>query len=319
MNQMLACVLFIHAAVAIVVTHPESSGRGSAYEVQKAQETAHQKALGISGVCAVIVDDPGQDDLGIGSGIYIYGENGVGYVLTAAHGLAREQMRFVQLSFQPDYRVGEKIQVSWIHIHPQFNASARASDYDIAIIEFHLSDLGRDIAPVPFDASTYEGESFIESTVVGYGSFGTNASPLLDMSQVHAGSTWVQVELREGESPSFMSRIPHKANRFSVQATLSQYFDTQLPEYPNMTVSILGIKIHPEQSMFLSGDTGGPLFFNSRTGGLKLAGIARSLSLNGPLTLPGGKDLYFMANRWEPIFLHKVWIYGVLSSSGGRR
>ncbi len=204
--MLVACVFLIHAATAIVVGHPESSGRGEAYDVERASATAREKAQELpDGVCSVIVWKA--DIVTISAGVFVCARDGIGYVVTAAH-IFRDAGDGIALSFRPNNSIGEQIPVSRLHRHPQFMAGAFGGN-DIAILEFKLSDLDRSMTPVLLDTSKRDDSgSFSEGWIAGYGAFATNMSKdVLLLALLHAGKTWVKIQERPGQPSVFVA--PH--------------------------------------------------------------------------------------------------------------
>ncbi len=255
MRQVLFFVIFIPMATALVVVHPVQSGRGGDYDARRAAEVAHRKALEISGICAIILGTSRGNNFC--TGIFIHERDGLGFVLTSARRIQRNS-RSIWLSFRPSIQENQRIPVLRVYLHPQFDASNARSAYDIAILEFEVSGLDQKITPISLSArDRYEPDGFVEGQIAGYGSFGTNRTNLLDLRQVHAGKTWVQFRASSGGVPLFVSRIPHITNRFDIPPAVNQHFDVMRPAYHNIMIEMPGVKMHPEQSMVVDGDSGG--------------------------------------------------------------
>ena len=317
MNHLFFLVVFVHAAMAIVVLHPSESEL-SPSAVQVVADKAHEKAISIPGICAVIVGDPGRGT--VGTGIFVYSTADTGYVLTTAHGLDGQKPAAVHLSFNQDIRDGLRMQVSGVHIHPKFQPSNALFVHNIALLEFPLNDSWKKIMPVPMDTrNDYEPGVFYEGLIAGYGHFATNKSDLYAIGRAHAGATWVQIHPIESGSPLFMSLLPHRGHQRDSQdkpivpLALNQYVDIRKPVYVEFELASAAIRVHAEQSMILHGDMGGPLFLKSTTGKLKIAGIARSVTFSDT-TLLADKHFYSLMTYWEPVCLYKDWIRSVLFS-----
>ncbi len=313
MNQLLSFVIFMRVAAAIVVVHPEPSGQDAGYDVMRAADIAHQKMKDISGLCAVLVSGDDGSVYSFGSGVFISRRHDVGYVLTSAGIVDHANPDRLRILFSG--REDRGVRVLRIHVHPQFDASMLPPRYNIAILEFRFSD--EELEPVSLDVRThYETGEFIEGVIAGYGSFGTNRSTLCNLRRVHGGQTWVRL-VSEGASQAFSSAVPHMVNRFDMPYELNQHFDVQAPVYrdPDLVSHIARVfRTHPDQSMPMRGDGGGPLFFKSATGEIKVAGINSLSAMMRFVSDSSGETAHFLESRWEPVFLSTEWIANVLAA-----
>ncbi len=302
---MLFLMSFIHAAIAIVVVHPEPSGYGDGYDIRRAEEIAHGKALEIPGLCAVQAEEShdGSSSTYLCTGAYVYGRNGIGYVLTAAHCVTRENVGSIYLSFSPNIHEGQSIRVSRVHVHPQYSAVHLTNN--IALLEFNLVD--KALVSVPTDTEkAYAHRAFFEGWIAGYGAFSTNTSEVFSAARIHMGATWVQLRPGREGILQFSMKLPHGSNRFDVPIDSDRHFDTQLPAYQDAEEFLAFMsphfKIHAEQSMCTPGDGGGPLFVKSQTNRMVLAGIASHSFHMPPLQLPHDKMFRSVGNMGACLF-----------------
>ncbi len=316
MNHVLSFFVFVHVAMAIVVKHPSEIAFKHGVTMQMVEDRAHKKAFGTPGVCAIIVGDPLYGE--IYTGVFVYASGDTGYVLTAAHGVSQHAPASFYLSFDHDIRDGQRIQVSQVHIHPKFDIFNERSMHDIALLEFKLDDSWKKMMPVPMDIRGDCGLGvFCEGSIVGYGQFATNDLMMGDSGRVHAGTTWVQLQSVAEGYPLFGSLLPHKANQKDssgksiVAATMSHHFDVRNPIYNGRQLMVPTIRIHDEQSMVFGSDIGGPLFLKNQAGNIKIAGIARGVTFSNSV-VEGNERFHSLMTYWEPVFLYKEWIHGIL-------
>ena len=206
---------------------------------------------------------------------------------------------------------------------------------DLAIVEFLLTPrraqalaaLG--VAP----ARLYDGEGYraplLEGLISGYGLFGTSHGARLGNAaekQPHAGYTRVSYGLgRTGfgflhwspYAPEGEALIP-EARKGEGNLNEDQFLTVAEPEvwHDERSGAKVQVRSHPRQTLIAAGDSGGPLFFNTRKG-LALAGIA-SHSGDVPLVAEGGAATrLFIRQMWVPVKAHRAWIEAVRAGSTG--
>ena len=293
----------------------------------------------------------------LGTGVYIgtSADGTRGLVLTAAHLFVdppepgkSDQLECVILNFGPRMALmappsSSRIQVQRVVVHPDFRYYQDLSSKnngapfpfpmsvnDLALLEFDaaasqdaLAKL--DVRPaVLYDGAKYQAP-FLEALIVGFGRFATSTSPtMMATGTVHQGHTLVTHGTRRGRT-AFMHWSPmSKASEAAVSsgspmANLKQY-TLQLEEksmYDPLMRTILPIKSHRMQALCAEGDSGIPLFFNTKGGVLKVAGIYSQFV--GEYLLDPVSDTYHphSAQYWEPVMGHSGWIHGVRNGTLG--
>ena len=188
--------MFSISANAIVVIDPmDKIDEAYAHNFNTLERTYHNKAKEFSEVCAVLIKDPNDDMMDIGTGTYFAKSGNSGFVITAASIAikATNKLPFLFLAFVPKYQANhDRIPVKNVYIHPDFNPTIEKPDNDIAIIEFDISKLRPGISPRPIDfTENYNSSKCFEGVILGYGHFGTTTTALQDRGKIHSAETYM--------------------------------------------------------------------------------------------------------------------------------
>ena len=203
---------------------------------------------------------------------------------------------------------------------------------DLAILAFDLKAhqealAGRGVKP----AVLYEGwghtwRPHVEAKMVGFGRFGTSGHPAywesaLTEPVVHAGYTYCR-NGTVGDRPALLSWVPLSVTIQELEQRMAESPDTNLSPFQALGKETaflaqaggqaIHIRPHAKQAASSMGDSGGPLFFNTKDG-LQVAGIASGARFK-TLIDPETKDSrLFQMDVYEPVMLHLEWIRGVLA------
>jgi hypothetical protein len=299
----------------------------------------------------------GSPMLALGTGVYIgtSADGTKGLVLSAAHLFVdpsapgkSDRLQGVILNFGPRMALmappsSSRIQVHRVVVHPDFrhyqDLSSRnngapfpmaMSVNDLALLEFDaaasqeaLTKLGVQPA-VLYDGARYQAP-FLEALIVGFGRFATSTSPTtMGTGVVHQGHTLVTHATRRGRTAfmhwSPMSKAAEAAAISGAPTANLKQFTLQLEEkslHDPLMRTLLPIKSHRMQALCAEGDSGSPLFFNTKGGVLKVAGIYSQFV--GEYLLDPVSDTYHphSAQYWEPVMGHAGWIHGVRNGTLG--
>ncbi len=247
-----------------------------------------------------------------------------GLVLTAGHTGDKlpKPLKEIVISFGPAMRSEEAINIFANRkvVHPA-DPHAPGASKDLAILEFDAAIGGEALEKMGVKpAVLYQGTGYrkplLEGEIAGFGLFGTHASPVSHrLFTIHGGKTRVTFEEWMGRTGFLhMSRVSDQLvksgaakgghpNRLQFAMTHEEsevrHLDGARP---------LRFRSHPDQALITEGDSGGPLFFNTKEG-LKVAGIASRVGIE-PLAWSGGEDL-FIHQFWEPVMDAVKWIAAV--------
>jgi hypothetical protein len=223
-----------------------------------------------------------------------------------------------------------------MEVRPPFilESKSGASRNDLAILEFPATALRADLekaGAVP--AGLYGPEGYartdVEARVVGFGFAGTTWTSgfVVDPLQVHGGNTTVSYATY-GDRTGFYHWSPiHEMGLYDPASRpggtapyrfmLGQAGAGLVNPLDGSPASVRSAKF---QVMTCSGDSGGPLFLNTKEG-FKVAGICGSAQRADLQSAASAKpDVPCYLEHWEPLKDHLTWINGVLAGElGGAR
>ena len=320
--------IFSTSANAIVVIDPID--RDNEAHVQTnfniLEKTYHDKAKEFPEVCAVLIKDPDDGMVDIGTGTYFAESGNSGFVVTAAHIATKaiNKLPFLFLAFTPDYQSNhDRIAAKRVYIHPNFDPTMTDSDNDIAIIEFDISKLRSGISLRPIDfTKDYYSLKCLDGIILGYGHFGTTTTKLVDLGKVHYAKTFMYLyEEDETKSPVFKVTLPHLSNfypkndliskepyRFASEfAPIDSYGESQVILMHNLC----RFRVHSNQGFCSGGDGGGPLLMKNKNGSYRFIGVAHSIGIekHGGEAHSAIKTAFM---TWEPLFNHRQWIKEII-------
>jgi len=325
-------------------------GGATAEEDRALEARSHQAGVRLTSMVGITVPCAESPLPALGTGVYLgtSADGRRGLVLTAAHlfadlgegaGLAVGTVVHVGPALDPFAAgVSTQLQVTRVRVHPRFkfhqdftsrDAEGRPrptvmNTCDLALLEFDAAAYGAILLKAGVTAAAlYDGTGFtkplLEAEVAGFGAFGTRTSPTVHNAfKVHAGNTRVSHGTWRGRT-GFLHLSPLSASGLAALSSADpranvyqfEWVGTPLRAFSPADRSPLRVQSHPNQALPASGDSGGPLFFNTKTG-LKVAGIY-SQYLAEPLLMDGLVDACkpFVLQVWEPVMEHLPWIQEV--------
>jgi hypothetical protein len=233
-------------------------------------------------------------------------------------------------------------------VHPDFGAYLDASmpgrhgkrlarwmvRNDLALLEFPLGSNGADHlerrgirAARLYDGAGYE-KPLREARIAGFGQSGTHQGVgYRNQPRIQAGMTLVSHGTWRGHtgfthwSPvsSTLSRwLSGKDRSQSLDLSGFQFEMMEPATYVNsLDQSLIRVASHPKQALGAIGDSGGPLFLETRRGP-EVAGIY-SICGYEYLTsyFTGAKARWFHCHQWAPVKENLAWIRGVMTGAEG--
>jgi hypothetical protein len=275
-----------------------------------------------------------------------------GLVLTAAHifhyrpeeGRAHGYQR-IAVSFGPDLKSFRAVDAERVFLHPDFSlvvpghfrgsegeVAALTPGNDVAIVQFDLEHHAKALAELGVTAAIL-GEDRecwshpgLEAKTVGFGVFGTTSGRVDDQNvRVHAGDTlvshgelrgknlfmnWSPMSQEASDLLDAKTMAPGLLNRF---ATL----DSRVEVRERGDAKPRRMETHKDQVAPAEGDSGGPLFIDTREGPRVVGLFTRSEHCQ-VLRGDNGKKLWSMAALWEPVVDHLPWIRGIRDGLEGK-
>lgn len=193
---------------------------------------------------------------------------------------------------------------------------------DLAIIEFDAAGCrealeSRGIKP----ARLYDGVGYtkpgLEAQIAGFGAFGTNRDPdPQNLLRIHAANTRVTFETWK-DRPGFWSWIPllDEGKETFIRGENQGLMFAPVPaptEYLRIDETRVLLETHKNQATIMEGDSGGPLFFNTKAG-LSLAGIASEVMAEPLVDIMARKGVLAVAQYWTPVKENLPWIRSVMA------
>ncbi|NTV74077.1 MAG: hypothetical protein HGA66_07705, partial [Holophaga sp.] len=345
--MVLGLVLRVPAGATVI------QGGASATDNARLEAEAHQAGARHTCVVGLMVQSTGMGMPALGTGVYLgmSADGRRGLILTSAHLFADEgespiRPRKSTVHFGPAMMVpgASRVAATKVHLHPEFayfqDLTSRNQDgplpltnnrHDLAIVEFDAA-AGKDqlMASKVTPAALYDGTGYLKpllkSGVAGFGVFGTSTSPTVrNLFKVHAGNTRVTYGTWRGRS-AFIHLSPLSAQgRAALSSTAPDtnvwQFEPPRPglkAFPPGLTTAMDVRANANQTLVADGDSGGPLFFETKDG-LKVAGIF-SFYLCEALRVAGQEEpRTFAVELWEPVKEHLDWIRGVMGLAPGAK